>query len=119
MAGATRKARKLSPICDSNPERLKIVSDQFAHCAPLRGRADMFAAGGFDFVDIATTVKSHLPLVTMAAAQACRPSARSPLRSDIADAKAMVEACRAAGVPLMVHENFRFQSPIEAVKAMS
>jgi D-apiose dehydrogenase len=27
----------------------------------------------------------------------------------------MVEACRTANVPLMVHENFRFQSPIQAV----
>jgi predicted dehydrogenase len=28
----------------------------------------------------------------------------------------MVEACAAAGVPLMVHENFRFQTPILAVR---
>lgn len=28
----------------------------------------------------------------------------------------MVEACAQAGVPLMVHENFRWQTPIQAVK---
>ena len=28
----------------------------------------------------------------------------------------MVEACRNAGVPLMVHENFRFQSPLLEVR---
>jgi predicted dehydrogenase len=31
------------------------------------------------------------------------------------DAEAMVDACRAAGVPLMVHENFRWQVPLMAV----
>ncbi len=30
----------------------------------------------------------------------------------------MVAACRKAGVPLMVHENFRWQSPIQALKAV-
>ena len=32
--------------------------------------------------------------------------------------KAMVAACDKAGVPLMIHENFRWQSPIQAVKAV-
>jgi D-apiose dehydrogenase len=34
------------------------------------------------------------------------------------DARAMVAACSEAGVPLMVHENFRWQSAIRAVKAV-
>ncbi|HET6519291.1 MAG TPA: Gfo/Idh/MocA family oxidoreductase, partial [Geminicoccaceae bacterium] len=32
------------------------------------------------------------------------------------DALAMVAACRDAGVPLMVHENFRWQTPLMAVR---
>lgn len=32
------------------------------------------------------------------------------------DAKAMVKVCADAGLPLMVHENFRWQTPIQAVK---
>jgi len=32
------------------------------------------------------------------------------------DCVAMVGACKAAGVPLMVHENFRFQTPLSAVR---
>jgi predicted dehydrogenase len=34
------------------------------------------------------------------------------------DANAMVNACRAAGAPLMVHENFRWQSAIQTVGAI-
>lgn len=35
---------------------------------------------------------------------------------NLADAKAIVHACEAAKVPLMVHENFRWQSPIQAAQ---
>jgi D-apiose dehydrogenase len=76
----------------------------------------MFAAGGFDFVDIATTVQSHLPLLSMAAAHGVPVICQKPFALNIANAKSMVEACRKAGVPLMVHENFRFQPPIQAVR---
>jgi D-apiose dehydrogenase len=102
-------------ICDSNPERLKIVGDQFCINCRFADAAEMFAGGGFDFVDIATTVQSHLPLVMMAAAHGIPVICQKPFALNIADAKTMVEACRKDGVPLMVHENFRFQSPIQAV----
>jgi D-apiose dehydrogenase len=102
-------------ICDSNPARLKIVGDQFAILRRHADAAALFADGGFDFVDIATTVQSHLPLVTMAAAHCVPVICQKPFALNIADAKSMVEACRTASVPLMVHENFRFQSPIQAV----
>jgi D-apiose dehydrogenase len=103
-------------VCDSNPERLKIVGDQFGIQRRYADAAAMFSDGGFDFVDIATTVQSHLPLVKMAAAHGLPVICQKPFALNIADAKAMVKACRAAKVPLMVHENFRFQSPVEAVR---
>ncbi len=102
-------------ICDRNPKRLKIVGDEFRIQRHYPDAAALFADGGFDFVDIATTVQSHLPLVTMAAAHGVPVICQKPFALNIADAKEMVEACRAANVPLMVHENFRFQSPIQAV----
>jgi predicted dehydrogenase len=35
----------------------------------------------------------------------------------LAEAEQMVAACRAAGVPFLVHENWRWQAPIRALKA--
>ena len=37
----------------------------------------------------------------------------------MADCEAMVAACAAAGVPLMVHENFRFQPPLRAIRELT
>jgi predicted dehydrogenase len=52
----------------------------------------------------------------MAAANRTPVICQKPFAPDLGDAGAMVAACAKAGVPLMVHENFRWQSPIRAVK---
>ncbi|PWE53246.1 oxidoreductase [Metarhizobium album] len=110
------KGAGIVAICDRDPERLKIVGDQFGIERRYSDAAQMFADGGFDFVDIATTVQSHRPLVEMAAAHKIPAICQKPFAPTLADAKAMVKACRDAGVPLMVHENFRWQTPIQAVR---
>ncbi len=103
-------------ICDRDPERLKVVGDQFGISRRYGDAAKMFAEGGFDFVDIATTVSSHRALVEMAAAHKMPAICQKPFARTLDDAKAMVAACKAAGVPLMIHENFRWQTPIQAVR---
>ncbi len=105
-------------ICDRDPERLKLVGDQFGIERRYADAAAMFADGGFDFVDIATTVQSHRALVDMAASHKIPAICQKPFAKTLSDAKAMVAACAAAGVPLMVHENFRWQTPIQAVKTV-
>ncbi len=105
-------------ICDRDPERLKLVGDQFGIERRYTDAAAMFADGGFDFVDIATTVASHHALVEMAASRKVPAICQKPFAKTLSDAKAMVAACAEAGVPLMVHENFRWQTPIQAVKTV-
>ncbi|TPM40890.1 Gfo/Idh/MocA family oxidoreductase [Mesorhizobium sp. B2-3-4] len=105
-------------ICDRDPQRLKVVGDQFGVARRYTDAAAMFAAEKLDFVDIATTVGSHRPLVEMAAGNRVPVICQKPFAPTLADAKAMVRACAEAGVPLMVHENFRWQSPIQAVRAV-
>lgn len=103
-------------ICDRDPERLKTAGDQFGIERRYSDAAAMFADGGFDFVDIATTVSSHRALVEMAAVNRMPAICQKPFAPNLADAKAMVGACATAGVPLMIHENFRWQTPIQAVR---
>lgn len=103
-------------ICDRDPERLRIVGDQFGIARRYGDAEALFADGGFDFVDIATTVQSHRALVEMAASHKVPAICQKPFAKTLTDAKGMVAACHAAGIPLMVHENFRWQTPIQAVK---
>ncbi|AZO41997.1 Gfo/Idh/MocA family oxidoreductase [Mesorhizobium sp. M7D.F.Ca.US.005.01.1.1] len=108
----------IAAICDRDPERLKIVGDQFGIAKRYTDAAELFAGESLDFVDIATTAPSHRPLVEMAATHRVPVICQKPFAPTLADAKAMVRACAQAGVPLMVHENFRWQSPIQAVRAV-
>lgn len=105
-------------ICDRDPERLKIVGDQFGVARRYQDAEAMFADGGFDFVDIATTVSSHRALVELAARHTIPMICQKPFAPTLDDAKAMVRAAQDADVPLMIHENFRWQTPILAVKAV-
>ncbi|GGD23076.1 Gfo/Idh/MocA family protein [Aureimonas glaciei] len=105
-------------ICDLDPARLAAVGNEFGIAARYDDAAEMLDEVKPDFVDIATTVKSHRPLVELALARGIPVICQKPFASDMADARAMVEAAEKAGVPLMVHENFRWQTPIQAVRAV-
>jgi D-apiose dehydrogenase len=103
-------------LCDANAERLQEAAQQFGIAKTYASAQDMFAQEQLDFVDIATTVGSHRALVELAAAHHIPCICQKPFASTLDDAQAMVAACKAAKIPLMVHENFRWQTPIQAVQ---
>jgi D-apiose dehydrogenase len=110
------KGVEIVAICDVTPERLKIVGDQLGIKARYRDAREMLEKERPDFVDIATTISTHRMLVELAAELKIPAICQKPFAANLVDAEAMVAACARAGMPLMVHENFRFQSPIAAVK---
>jgi D-apiose dehydrogenase len=112
------KGADVVAICDSNPERLKIVGDQFGIQARYADAGAMLEREKPDFVDIATTVGSHRALVELAAKLKIPAICQKPFARAMQDAEAMVAACANAGIPLMVHENFRWQSPIRALRGV-
>jgi predicted dehydrogenase len=69
-----------------------------------------------DFVDIITDVSTHRRFVELAAAEKTPVICQKPLAPTLADARAMVAMCKQAGVPLFVHENWRWQTPLRELK---
>jgi D-apiose dehydrogenase len=110
------KGADMTAICDLDAGRLAAVGDQFGIAKRYANARAMLETERPDFVDIATTVASHRALVELAAELKIPVICQKPFAANLADAKAMIAACAAAGVPLMVHENFRWQSPILKVK---
>lgn len=102
-------------ICDVDPDRLALVGEQFGVTRHYASAEALFADGGFDAVDIATTVPTHRTLVEMAARHGVHAICQKPFASNMADARAMVSAFESAGKTLMVHENFRWQSAVRHV----
>jgi predicted dehydrogenase len=102
-------------LCDTDQVRLDETGDLFSVACRYTDAATLLREEQLDFVDIATTVQSHRALVELAAAARVAAICQKPFATTLADAHAMVHACREAGVPLMVHENFRWQRAIRAV----
>ena len=103
-------------LCDSDAQRLSDMARRFGIEKTYGDAAAMLANEALDFVDIATTVNSHRALVELAAAARVPCICQKPFANSISDGQAMVEACDKAGIPLMVHENFRWQTPIQRVR---
>ena len=78
--------------------------------------ARLLAAEKPDFVDIITDVDTHRRFVELAAANRIPVVCQKPLAPTPGDAEAMVAACRAAGVPLLVNENWRWQTPLRELR---
>lgn len=105
---------ELVALCDRDQDRLTDAAQAFGVDRTYTDAARMFAEGGFDIVDIATTVASHRPLVELAAAHDVHVICQKPFALNMADARAMVSAVEATGKTLMVHENFRWQGAVRA-----
>lgn len=103
-------------LCDRDEQRLKEAGEKFGIVRLYNDAAEMLVREQLDFVDIATTVATHRPLVELAAKAGVAVICQKPFAETLDNARAMVAACERARVPLMVHENFRWQAPIRAVR---
>lgn len=83
-------------------------AEKFASRA-YRSAEEMFDHEPLDFVDIVTRSECHLPLVRLAAGKGIPVICQKPIAPDWATAREIVETAESAGVPLMVHENWRWQ----------
>jgi predicted dehydrogenase len=102
-------------LCDANEERLRMVGAAFGIERLYGDAAALLERERLDFVDIATTAPSHRALVELAAMRRVAVICQKPFALSMSDAEAMVAVCRQEDVPLMVHENFRWQPAIRAV----
>lgn len=112
---------RITALCDRDEARRAETAARFGISRHYGDAAEMLAAEDLDFVDIATTVAAHRPLVEMAAAAGLHAICQKPFAETMTDARVMVAAFERTDKVLMVHENFRWQSPvraaIEAVRA--
>lgn len=79
---------------------------------------ELLRAEKLDFVDIVTDVSTHAHLVGLAAQHGLPVICQKPLAPSLEIAQHMLQQTRDAGVPLFVHENWRWQAPLRRLKAM-
>ena len=107
---------ELVAVCDIDPAKAKAAADTFGIARVYTDPGRLFDGETLDFVDIATRMETHKNLVLMAIARGVRTIVQKPFAPDLEACIAMVEAAAAARVPLAVHENFRYQTPMLRVR---
>jgi D-apiose dehydrogenase len=109
---------EIAAVCDRDPGKVEAARQRYGVERGYTDVARMLADGGLDAVDVATTPPSHRAVVEQAARAGTAVICQKPMADTLEDARAMVEACRQAGVSFTVHENFRFQRPMREVAAL-
>lgn len=108
---------RIVALCDLDEERLQRAGTLAAGAAKYRDVAAMLDRESLDFVEICTRPESHRALVEMAAKRGVNVLCQKPAALERTDLVAMIETCEAAGVRLMIHENWRFRPWFRALRA--
>jgi predicted dehydrogenase len=65
-----------------------------------------------DFADIVTPVETHTPFIRLCADKKIPVICQKPLATTLDEAREALAVCEQANVPLLVHENWRWQTPL-------
>jgi predicted dehydrogenase len=106
----------LVAVCDVDPAKAKAAAEAFSVPHWYTDAETMFRERNLGLVDIITRMDTHRPLAEMAARYNVPMIVQKPFAPDIDDVRAIVDMAENAGLFLAVHENFRFQTPLERVK---
>ena len=109
---------ELAGICNRDVAKARALAERFGVPRVFSGVAEMLDACAPDLVDIVTPPVTHRDYVEEAARRRIATICQKPFGRSHAEALAMAEVARRAGIPLAVHENFRFMPHFREMKRM-
>ncbi len=99
-------------------EKAKQTAARYAIPAAYDTMEAMIAEQRPDLIDIITPPQTHLTAITLAAAHGIDAICQKPFCQDLAEARKAMDIADAAGITVVVHENFRFQPWYRKAKAL-
>lgn len=113
-----RELREAECVAIYNRTRSKAerLAAEFGVPAVYDDPAELLDREQLDFVDIITDVDTHRQFVELAVAQGVPAICQKPMAPSLEDAVQMAASARRASVPLFIHENWRWQAPLRALK---
>jgi myo-inositol 2-dehydrogenase/D-chiro-inositol 1-dehydrogenase len=107
---------RIEAAADPNPQALQAAGEKLGARQLFTPPEQMLRYVVLDAVIIASPPFFHLEHVTAAALAGCAVFAEKPLARTSVEARAMVDACRSAGVLFMVGFNRRFLPPLRTAR---
>ena len=105
-------------IVNRDQAKARALAERFGIPAVYGDLDDALDAARPDLVDIITSPETHRAYVAKCVARGIPAIRQKPFGVDYADAVAITELAEAAGVPLVVHENFRWEPWYREAKRM-
>ncbi|MDB6135234.1 MAG: oxidoreductase domain protein [Verrucomicrobiales bacterium] len=102
-------------VCNRTRGKAETLAREFGVPAVYDDAGALLRTERLDFVDIITDPGTHRAFTELAARHGVPVICQKPMAESLDDARAMLESCQAAGVPLLIHENWRWQSPMRAL----
>ncbi|MGQ9553024.1 MAG: Gfo/Idh/MocA family protein [Anaerolineae bacterium] len=103
-------------IYNRTPAKAENLARQFAVPAIYDDPEELLRRERPDFVDVITSPETHGRFVRLAAEHGIAVICQKPMAPSLTEAEEMVATCARAGVPFFVHENWRWQTSIRALK---
>ncbi|HOM80990.1 MAG TPA: Gfo/Idh/MocA family oxidoreductase [Armatimonadota bacterium] len=116
-AVAARPDIELVGVCDIRPERLEECARQGITAPGFTHYPDLLAEG-LDAVCINTDNNVHAEITLAAVRQGCHVYCEKPIALSVADAEAMTQACREAGVATVVNLSMRLMPQHRKLREM-
>ena len=108
---------RVAAVVTANPQRAARARELHPDAEVLASADEVWArAGALDLVVVATPNRSHVPLGLEAVRRGLPVVVDKPLAASAAEAAELVEAAEAAGVPLSVYQNRRWDGDFLLVR---
>ena len=112
-----KEGAQLIAVCDIDAAKAELAAKKFGVERWYTDSGRMLAEENLDLVDIATRMETHLTLVRQVLQRGLAIVVQKPLAPNRDEAVAIVEAAERANCFLAIHENFRFQAPMQETLA--
>ena len=103
-------------VCDLDIKKANKFKSKFSILHSYSSIELMLKKHNIDFVDVVTTMETHLNIGKILSKYKIPTSIQKPFAENLSNAKKIVSLYKKNKTPLMVHENFRWQSPLLKLK---
>lgn len=107
---------ELVAVCNRTLKRAEEIAVKFGVPTVYNNAETLLEHEALDFVDIITDVGTHADFTMLAANKRVNVICQKPMAPSLMEAQQMVEYCTKRNVQFFIHENFRWQAPIRALK---
>lgn len=107
---------ELVAVCNRTRSKADEVAAKFGIPKVYDTAAELLDKEDLDFIDIITDVDTHAQFTMLAADKGVNVICQKPMAPSLPISKKMVDYCKQKNIQLFVHENFRWQAPVRALK---